>query len=154
MRKRINCLLISFCLVLATSTIAQANDKNVDLQKTPVFPSSSEKSLGTDSPAIKFGNLVFISGQGTGSTKINKDTYSQIEEAFKKLRVVANAAGGTLDDIVKINVYLTDLSDYPLLNKIMEQYFKKPYPARSTVGVSNLPKDHRVEVDAIMILKK
>lgn len=146
-------VLLSTCVLLGVSTLSLANSKNEDV-KIPIFPASLGPSAGIDSPAIRTGNLVFISGQGTGSIKNSNDTNAQIEDAFKKLRIVANAAGGRLDDIVKINVYLADLSDYPVLNKIMSQYFKKPYPARSTVGVSMLPKDHRIEVDAIMLVRK
>jgi reactive intermediate/imine deaminase len=145
-------LQVGVCVLLGVSTLSWACTKNLHV-KTPIFPTASD-SLGMDSPAIKIGNLVFISGQGSGSTKNTKDLEAQIEEAFKKLRNVANASGGGLDDIVKITVYLADLSDYPLLNKIMSQYFKKPYPARSTVGASSLPKDHRIEVDAIMLVRK
>lgn len=139
--------------LLWISILGLAGIKNNDA-KVPIFPASAGTSAGVDSPAIKAGNFVFISGQGAGSTRNSKDLGAQIEEAFKQLRSVANAAGGDLDDIVKINVYLTDLSNYPLLNKVMRQYFKKPYPARSTVGVSMLPKDHRIEVDAIMLVRK
>lgn len=153
MKKIIKFLRTGLYILLGISTIAWANSKNITM-KTAIFPASFAPSAGIDSPAIQVGNLVFISGQGAGSTKIAADSYSQIEEAFKKLGAVAQAAGGSLNDIVKINVYLTDLSDYSSLNKIMEQYFKKPYPARSTVGVSKLPKDHRVEIDAIMVIKK
>lgn len=103
---------------------------------------------------MKVENLIFISGQGAGSIKDNKNIESQIAEAFNKLQAVANAAGGSLEDIVKLTVYLTDLSDYSALNTVTTQYFKKPYPARSTVGVSTLPKDHRIEIDAIMVVKK
>lgn len=121
---------------------------------TPIFLGSADSSAGLDSPAIKSGNLVFISGQSGGSIKNPNNVEAQIEEAFKKLSMLANAAGGNLDDVVKVNVYLADLSDYSLLNKVMGRYFKKPYPARSTVGASMLPKGHRIEVDAIMVVKK
>lgn len=132
-------LLIGIGILLGVATFSWASIKNNHI-KIPIFPASFGSSPGIDSPAIKAGNLIFISGQGTGSAKVSKNSDAQIEEAFKRLRIVANAAGGDLDDVVKITVYLADLSDYPTLNKIMSQYFKKPYPARSTVGVSMLPK--------------
>jgi 2-iminobutanoate/2-iminopropanoate deaminase len=153
MKKIIIFLKAGICILLWVSTLSWAGIKNNNA-KTPIFPASLGSSVGVDSPAIRVGGFVFISGQGTGSTKNSKNSDAQIEEAFKKLRAVANSAGGDLDDIVKINVYLADLSDYPLLNKVMGQYFKKPYPARSTVGVSALPKDHRIEVDAVMLVRK
>lgn len=150
MKKFIIFLQVGICIILV-SALSWAGIKKT---KTPIFLISLDSSAGLDSPAIKAGGFVFISGQGAGSTKNPKNLEAQIEEAFKKLSMVANAAGGDLDDIVKINVYLADLSDYPLLNKVMSRYFKKPYPARSTLGVSMLPKDHRIEIDAIMLVKK
>lgn len=144
----LTCALIGF----TAASLAKIKDEKA---KIPIYPISLHSTPGgVDSPAIKTGNLVFISGQGTGSVKNKKDIKSQIEEAFKKLQIVANGSGGDLDDVVKITVYLADISDYPILNKMMSQYFKNPYPARSTVGVSNLPKEHRIEVDAIMLVKK
>jgi reactive intermediate/imine deaminase len=133
----------SILIFFVTSTIAWAmNNKDIAPQEP------------TDSPAIKIGNLIFISGQGAGSIKTPDSTGAAIEEAFQKIRVIANQMGGTLDDIVKLTVYMADLpNDYPLLNNVVPKYFKKPYPARSTVGIANLPKDHRIEIDAIMILK-
>lgn len=153
MKKIKTVLVLGICILFGAATFSRADIKNNNI-KTPIFPASFDSSAGTDSPAIKADNFIFISGQGTGSTKVSKDADAQIEEAFKKLRSVANAAGGDLDDIVKITVYLVDVSDYPAMNKIMGQHFKKPYPARSTVGVSMLPKDHRIEVDAIMLVRK
>ena len=114
MKKIINFLQVGVCILLGMSTLSWAGIKNNNI-KTPVFPASLGSSAGVDSPAIKVGSFVFISGQGTGSTKNSKDLEGQIEEAFKKLRIVADAAGGDLDDIVKINVYLANLSDYPLI---------------------------------------
>lgn len=109
----------------------------------------------TDSPAIKVGNLIFISGQGAGSTKTSDTTGAAIKEALQKIQVIAKQMGGDLTNTVKLTVYMADLStDYPLLNDVVPKYFKKPYPTRSTVGVTNLPKDHRIEIDAIIALKK
>ncbi len=132
---------------ITTASYADSNIKNI---KIPIFPPSFGSSAGIDSPAIKIGNLVFISGQGTGSINHSDDIEVQIAEAFKKLEMITNEAGGNLDDIVKVTVYLADMTDYSILNKVMSQYFTKPYPSRSTVGVSMLPKQHRIEVDAIM----
>jgi reactive intermediate/imine deaminase len=117
-----------------------------------VYAKSS--TMGADSAFRQEGNLIFISGQGAGSVKTNKNSRAQIEDAFKKLQATANAAGGELNDVIKVTVYLTDLSaDYSALNDVTREYFKKPFPARSTVGVASLPKDHRIEVDAVMVVK-
>ncbi len=134
----------SIFILLITSTIALASSN-----KTTSVPEA------TDSSALKIGRLVFISGQGTGSTKMPDPTGAAIEEAFQKISTLANRMGGNLGDVIKLTVYMADLpNDYPLLNDIVPKYFKKPYPTRSTVGVANLPKDHRVEIDAIMMLKQ
>src|SRR5437762_1933194 len=107
MKKIINFLQAGVCILLGVSTLSWAGIKSNNT-KTPIFVACQGSSVGVDSPARKAGNFVFISGQGAGSTKNSKDLEAQIEEAFKKLRIVANAAGGGLDDIVKINVYLAD----------------------------------------------
>ena len=126
--------------------------------KTPIFLSPDISSLGTDSPAIKTQNLIFISGQGSlapNAHKLSKNSASQIKQAFENLQNVVKAAGGTMDDIVKVNVYLTNIEqDYEILNKTMAGYFKKPYPARTTVEVKNLPLNQKIEIDAIMETNK
>jgi len=112
------------------------------------------KAEPTDSPALKVGNLIFISGQGTGSVTAPDPTGSAIEEAFQNIQKVARQMGADLSDVVKLTVFMADLSnDYPLLNTVVPKYFSKPYPTRSTVGVAKLPKEHRVEIDAILAVK-
>lgn len=137
-------LLKSACILIATTTLAWADNKSV---MTP-------NAEPTDSPALKVGNTIYISGQGTGSINEPDPTGKAIEEAFQKINVVAKQMGASLDDVVKLTVYMADLPhDYPLLNEVVPKYFKKPYPTRSTVGVANLPKDHRVEIEAILAVK-
>lgn len=137
MKKMIGTLRNIALVSLATSTLALA---------APAEP--------TDSAFLKVGNLVFISGQGTGSTKEPDPTGAAIEEALQKIRALVQEAGGEMSDVVKLTVYAADLNnDYPLLNQVVPKYFKKPYPTRSTVGVANLPKDHRIEIDAVLVLK-
>jgi reactive intermediate/imine deaminase len=148
MQKVISCFLIG-CFVMLTLAWASPQNK---LSKMAIFPQASGFVGGTDTPAIKIEHLIFISGQGAGSTQTSKDIPGQIAEAFKRLGVVANAAGGDLTEVVKVNVYLADLADASIVNEVMSRYFKKPYPARSTVQVSKLPRDHRIEVDAIMVI--
>ncbi len=83
---------------------------------------------------------------------VEGDIKLQIHRVFQNLMAVANAAGGDLSDVVKLNVFLTDLSDFPQVNEVMAEYFQQPYPARAAIGVSALPKDAGVEMDAIMVL--
>jgi len=116
------------------------------------------QAIGTYSQAVKTGNTVYLAGQiplvpGT-MTLENGDMRAQIRRVFENLAAVAQAAGGGLADVVKLNVYLTDLGHFPLVNEVMAQFFREPYPARAAVGVAALPKGAAVEMDAIMVLNK
>ena len=86
-------------------------------------------------------------------TMVEGNIEDEIHRVFKNLTAVATAAGGTLDDFAKLNIFLTDLSHFPTVNEIMAQYFKQPYPARAAIGVAQLPKDAQVEMDAVMVLE-
>ena len=114
------------------------------------------KAIGTYSQAVKSGSTIYLSGQiplvpeTMEMVAGNMDT--QIRRVFDNLQAVCNAAGGDFSNIVKLNVYLTDLGDFPLVNEIMAGYFTQPYPARAAVGVAALPKGVRVEMDAIMVI--
>jgi len=112
------------------------------------------KAIGTYSQAVKTGNTVYLSGQipldPVSMTLVEGDMRAQITRVFDNLNAVAKAAGGDLSDIVKLNIFLTDLGHFALVNEIMAQYFQEPYPARAAVGVASLPKDAQVEMDAIM----
>ena len=114
------------------------------------------QAIGTYSQAIKTGSTVYLSGQIPLDPKtmeiISVDISEQIHQVFKNLTAVANAAGGSLDDVVKLNVFLTNLSHFPKVNEIMAEYFKKPYPARAAIGVASLPRGSAVEMDAILEL--
>lgn len=114
------------------------------------------KAIGTYSQAIKTGNTVYLSGQiplvPDTMQLVTGDMRAQIVQVFDNLQAVAEAAGGGLVDIVKLNVFLTDLAHFPLVNEIMATYFKEPYPARAAIGVAALPKEAAVEMDAIMVL--
>jgi len=83
---------------------------------------------------------------------ISDQVEAQIDQVFKNLTAVANAAGGSLADIVKLNIYLTDMADFALVNELMGRYFSQPYPARAAIGVAELPKGSLVEMDAVMVL--
>ena len=114
------------------------------------------RAIGTYSQAVKAGNTVYLSGQiplNPSTMELVEDSMSaQIKRVFDNLKAVAEASGGNLQHIVKLNVYLTDLSHFALVNDIMSQYFKQPYPARAALGVASLPKGAAVEMDAIMVI--
>ncbi|TAN69332.1 MAG: RidA family protein [Methylobacter sp.] len=114
-------------------------------------------AIGTYSQAVKVDRTVYLSGQiplvPETMTIIEGDISAQITQVFDNLQAVAEAAGGDFSDIVKLNVFLTDLSHFPIVNEIMGHYFEEPYPARAAIGVAALPKGADVEMDAIMVLK-
>jgi reactive intermediate/imine deaminase len=114
------------------------------------------KAIGTYSQAVKTGQTVYLSGQiplkPANMELVTGDMRAQITQVFDNLGAVAEAAGGSLTDIAKLNVFLTDLAHFPLVNEIMASYFTEPYPARAAIGVATLPKGAQVEMDAIMVV--
>ena len=118
---------------------------------TPSAPSA----LGTYSQAIRAGDTVYLSGQIPLDPQtmelVSSDIREQIDQVFRNLRVVAQAAGGDFGDLVKLNVYLTDPADFPVVNEVMAGYFDEPYPARAAIGVASLPKDARVEMEGVLV---
>lgn len=114
------------------------------------------QAIGTYSQAIRAGNTVYLSGQiplvPATMELVTGDMEAQVRRVFENLKAVAEAAGGGLKDVVKLNVFLTDLAHFPLVNQVMAQYFQEPYPARAAVGVAALPKGAAVEMDAVMVL--
>ena len=117
---------------------------------------SAPGALGTYSQAIRAGDTVYLSGQiplDPESMELVSGTREQIHQVFRNLRAVAGAAGGDFADLVKLNVYLTDLADFALVNEVMAEYFDEPYPARAAIGVASLPKDARVEMEGILVLR-
>jgi reactive intermediate/imine deaminase len=121
-----------------------------------ISTTNAPQAIGTYSQAVKIGQTVYLSGQiplvPEKMELVEGDMRAQITQVFDNLGAVATAAGGSLADIVKLNIYLTDLSHFPLVNEIMAKYFKEPYPARAAVGVASLPKGAQVEMDAVMVL--
>jgi reactive intermediate/imine deaminase len=115
---------------------------------------NAPEAIGTYSQAVKVGDTVYLSGQiplePETMTVIEGDFSVQVRRVFDNLSAVAEAAGGSLQDVVKLNIFLTDLSYFGTVNEIMAEYFEKPYPARAAVGVASLPKDVPVEMDAVM----
>jgi len=128
------------------------------MPKQVINTPNAPKAIGTYSQAVKVNNTVYLSGQiplvpDTMELQTG-DMAAQIRQVFDNLRAVAQAAGGDLADIVKLNIFLTDLSHFALVNEIMAEYFQLPYPARAAVGVASLPKGVAVEMDAIMVNDK
>ncbi|MBV9576084.1 MAG: RidA family protein [Gammaproteobacteria bacterium] len=113
-------------------------------------------AIGVYSQAIQQGNTVYFSGQipldPNTMTLVSDDFAKQALQVFANLKAVSEAAGGSLETIVKLTIFLTDLASFPIMNEVMMQFFKKPYPARSTIQVSALPKAAQIEVEAIMVL--
>ncbi|MCG8427215.1 MAG: RidA family protein [Chromatiales bacterium] len=114
------------------------------------------QAIGTYSQAVKVGSTVYLSGQiplvPETMEMVTDSIEAEIHRVFDNLQAVAQAAGGDLSDIVKLNVFLTDLMHFPIVNQIMAEYFSQPYPARAAIGVASLPKGANVEMDAIMEL--
>jgi len=115
------------------------------------------QAIGTYSQAVKTGNTVYMSGQiplvPETMELVDGDIAAQIRRVFDNLKAVAQAAGGDLSDIAKLNVFLIDLMHFPTVNEIMAEYFTEPYPARAAIGVAALPKGAQVEMDAVMELE-
>jgi len=120
-----------------------------------IHTSGAPQAIGTYSQAVKVGDTVYLSGQiglDPHTVQLVEGIENQVHRVFKNLVAVAEAAGGSLQDVVKLNIFLTDLGNFALVNTIMAQYFKEPYPARAAVGVASLPKGALVEADAVMQL--
>jgi reactive intermediate/imine deaminase len=127
------------------------------MEKEIIQTDAAPQAIGTYSQAIKVNSTVYLSGQipldPATMEIVEGDISVHIRRVFDNLQAVAQAAGGELQDIVKLNVFLTDLGHFPIVNEIMGQYFTQPYPARAAVGVAALPKGVSVEMDAIMVLR-
>lgn len=112
-------------------------------------------AIGTYSQAVKVGNTVYLSGQiglDPATMQLVDGIEAQVHRVFTNLKAVAEAAGGSLGDVVKLNIFLTDLSHFTLVNTIMAEYFSQPYPARAAVGVASLPRGALVEADGVIVL--
>lgn len=126
------------------------------MKKEVISSNKAPQAIGTYSQAVKVGDTVYLSGQiplVPGMMELEKgDIRAQVARVFENLQAVANAAGGDLSNVVKLNVFLTDLGNFPVVNEVMAKYFQEPYPARAAVGVAALPRGAQVEMDAIMVL--
>jgi len=126
------------------------------VSKEIIATNEAPQAIGTYSQAVKVGDSVYLSGQIPLQPEtmelVDGDIRAQIIRVFDNLSAVARAAGGSLSDVAKLNVFLTDLSHFPIVNEVMAEYFKQPYPARAAIGVAALPKGAEVEMDAILVL--
>ncbi len=126
------------------------------MAKTIIQTDDAPAAIGTYSQAVKVDNTVYISGQiplDPGSMEVVEGGIeAEIRRVFDNLQAVADAAGGSLADVVKLNIFLTDLTHFPTVNEIMAQYFQQPYPARAAIGVASLPKGVGVEMDAVLVI--
>ena len=126
------------------------------MSKEIIRTDKAPQAIGTYSQAVKTGGTVYLSGQipliPETMEMVDGDIREQIHRVFQNLGAVAEAAGGSLADVAKLNVFLTDLSNFPIVNEVMAEYFSEPYPARAAIGVAALPKDAGVEMDAILEL--
>lgn len=124
--------------------------------KAIINTTNAPAAIGTYSQAVKVNTTVYLSGQipldPESMQLVSDDTAAQIHQVFANLTAVCEAAGGSLNDIVKLNIYLTDLDQFALVNDVMAQHFDQPYPARAAVEVSALPKGAQVEMDGIMVV--
>lgn len=128
-----------------------SNTKVINTDQAPA-------AIGTYSQAVSTGGLVFLSGQipldPQTMTLVSDDVRTQTQQVFDNLAAVAQAAGGSLADLVKVNVYLLDLGNFQIVNEVMSERFSEPYPARAAIGVAALPKDAAVEVEAVMVVQQ
>ncbi|MBL8517201.1 MAG: RidA family protein [Betaproteobacteria bacterium] len=125
------------------------------MSRTIVSSPNAPAAIGTYSQAVKVGDTVYLSGQiplDPATMQLVEGIENQIRRVFDNLSAVAQASGGTLNDIVKLNIFLTDLSHFAKVNEIMATYFQAPYPARAAIGVAALPRGSQVEMDGIMVL--
>jgi reactive intermediate/imine deaminase len=126
------------------------------MSKEIISTDQAPQAIGTYSQAVKVGTTVYLSGQiplvPETMEIVEGDIEERIHRVFQNLQAVCKAAGGDLSDIVKLNVFLTDLGNFPIVNKVMAEYFTEPYPARAAIGVAALPKDAAVEMDGVLEL--
>ena len=124
------------------------------MAKTVIETKNAPAAIGTYSQAIRKNNIIFLSGQiplDPKTMNLVSGIEAQIHQVFKNLIEVIKASNASVDDLVKLNIYLTDLAHFPLVNEIMTNYFNEPYPARAAVGVKSLPKDALIEADGFLV---
>ena len=125
------------------------------MEKIAINSNNAPEAIGPYSQAIRKGNIVFLSGQiplDPNTMKLVDGIEAQIKQVFENLSEVIKAADASFDDVVKLNIYITDLSHFALVNEIMKTYFSEPFPARAAIGVASLPKESLVEADGFLVL--
>jgi reactive intermediate/imine deaminase len=126
------------------------------MPRLPINTDRAPAAIGPYSQAVRRGDTVYLSGQipldPNSGLLVEGDIEAQARRAFDNLQAVCEAAGGSLDDVVRLGLYLTDLGQFAAVNAVMADYFEAPYPARSTIGVASLPRGAQFEVDAVMVL--
>ena len=126
------------------------------MERIIIHTADAPQAIGTYSQAVKVDNTVYISGQipldPASMEVVSGGSKAEITRVFDNLKAVAAASGGSLADVVKLNIFLTDLGNFPTVNEIMAQYFQQPYPARAAIGVAALPKGVGVEMDAVLVI--
>lgn len=126
------------------------------MSRQPIHSDAAPAAIGPYSQAVRSGQTVYLSGQipldPATMSLVDGDIAVQSHRVFQNLQAVCEAAGGSLAGVVRVGIYLTDLADFAAVNAVMAEYFTAPYPARSTIGVSALPRGARVEVDAVLVL--
>jgi reactive intermediate/imine deaminase len=127
------------------------------MAKTIIQTDHAPQAIGTYSQAVRVDNTVYMSGQipldPASMEVVEGGIEAEITRVFDNLKAVATASGGSLADVVKLNIFLTDLGNFPNVNEIMAQYFQQPYPARAAIGVAALPKGVGVEMDAVLVIE-
>ncbi|GGO66214.1 RidA family protein [Bowmanella pacifica] len=126
------------------------------MSKSVIHTDRAPKAIGTYSQAVKSGTTVYLSGQiplvPETMEMVSEDFEAQARQVFENVKAVCEAAGGSTNDLTKVNIFLIDLSNFAKVNEIMSQYFKQPYPARAAIGVKELPKGSQIEIDGVMEL--
>jgi len=126
------------------------------MSRQPIHSDAAPAAIGPYSQAVRSAQTVYLSGQipldPATMSLVEGDIAIQAHRVFRNLQAVCEAAGGSLAGVVRVGIYLTDLADFAAVNEVMAEYFTAPYPARSTIGVSALPRGARVEVDAVLVL--
>lgn len=126
------------------------------LNKSIIHTDQAPAAIGTYSQAVKVANTIYLSGQipliPETMELVEGGFAEQAEQMFKNLSAVCEAGGGSLQNIVKLNIYLLDLANFPIINEVMSKHFQEPYPARAAIGISQLPKNALVEADGIMVV--
>jgi reactive intermediate/imine deaminase len=125
------------------------------MKRTIIQTDKAPAAIGTYSQAVKAGNTIYLSGQIPLDPKtmqlVDGDIDAHIVRVFENLKAVAEAGGASLNDVAKLNVFLTDLGNFARVNEIMARYFAQPYPARAAIGVASLPRGAQVEMDAVIV---